>query len=133
MTLGQFSVSACANQPTGFCVNKSSTPNGLLQTINGLKRLPSKEINVESTFKQRWSSTFINVVSTLMFGWKWKLSRCAFIDVNSTLTKQHWNNVDRITSIQSRWTNVASTLKFGRKWKLSRRMFIDKTTLKQRS
>ena len=134
MTLGQFSVSACANQPTGFCVNGSSTPNGLLQTINGLKRLPSKEINVESTFKQRWSSTFINVVSTLIFGWKWKLSRRTFINVVSTLTKQHWNNVDRITSIQCRWTNIVSMLKFDWKWKLSQHMFIDvvSTLTKQR-
>ena len=36
MTPGQFSVSACANQETGFPVNGSSTPNGLFQTINGL-------------------------------------------------------------------------------------------------
>ena len=31
-----FSVSACANQVTGFSVNGSSTPNGLFQVINGL-------------------------------------------------------------------------------------------------
>ena len=48
---------------------------------------------------QRWSSAFINVVSTLIFGWK--LSRRIFIDFVSTLTKQRWNNVNRITSIQS--------------------------------
>ena len=36
LTLVQFLVSACANQPTGFSVNGSSTPNGLFQTINGL-------------------------------------------------------------------------------------------------
>ena len=34
--LGEFSASACANQPTGFSMNGSSTPNRLLQTINGL-------------------------------------------------------------------------------------------------
>ena len=39
MTLGKFSVSAGANQPTGFFVNGSLTPNGLFQTINGLKQL----------------------------------------------------------------------------------------------
>ena len=38
--------------------------------------------------KQRWSSTFINVVSTLIFGWKWTPSRRTFIDVVSTLAKQ---------------------------------------------
>ena len=36
MALGQFSVSACANQATGFSVNGSLTTNGLFQTINGL-------------------------------------------------------------------------------------------------
>ena len=86
---------------------------------------PSKHINVESTWKKRWLSTFINVVSTLIFGWKWTLSRRTFIDVVSTLAKQRWNIVDRITSIQRRWTNVVSTLKFGWNWKLSRHMFID--------
>ena len=33
------SVSACANQPTGFSVNGSSTQNGLFQRINELKQL----------------------------------------------------------------------------------------------
>ena len=84
--------------------------------------------------QQRWSSTFINVFSTLIFGWKWKLSRHTFIDVVSTLAKKRWNSVDRITLIRRRWTNVVSTLKFGWKWKLSRRMFIDgvSTLKKQR-
>ena len=76
-------------------------------------------INVETR-----SSTFINIVSTLIFGWQWKLSRRAFIDVVSTLAKQRWNSVDRMTLIQRRWTNVLSTLKFGWKWKLSWRLFI---------
>ena len=40
--------------------------------------------------------------------------------------KQHWNKVNRITSIQRRrWSNVISKLKFDWKWKLSRRIFID--------
>ena len=64
--------------------------------------------------KQRWSSTLTNFV----------LSRRTFIDVVSTLAKQRWSNVYRITLIQRRWTNiVVSTLKFGWNWKLSRRMF----------
>ena len=102
-------------------------------TIN-TREQPSKHINVDSTLKQRWSSTFINGVSTLIFGWKWMLSRRTFIDVVSTLAKQRLNNVDSITSIQPRWTNAVSTLKFGWKWKLSRRMFIDvvSTLTKQR-
>ena len=43
--------------------------------------------NIESALKQHWSSTFINVVSTLKFGWKWNLNRGMFIDVVSTLSK----------------------------------------------
>ena len=35
------SVSACANEPPGFSVSGASTPSGLFQTINGLKRLVS--------------------------------------------------------------------------------------------
>ena len=37
--MGQFSVSASANQAAGFPVNGSSTPNRLFQTINRLRRL----------------------------------------------------------------------------------------------
>ena len=83
---------------------------------------PSIHINVESTWKQRWLSTFINVVSTLIFGWNWKLSRHMFIDVVSTLTKQCWNNID--TSVQRWWPNVVSTLIVSWKWSLSQRIFI---------
>ena len=75
--------------------------------------------------KQRWSATLINIISTLILGWKWRLTRRIFFDVVSTLTKQHQNHVDRITSIQRRWLNVVSILKFRLKQKLSRRMFID--------
>ena len=35
------SVSACQNGSPGFSVSGASTPNGLFQTINGLKRLVS--------------------------------------------------------------------------------------------
>ena len=78
-----------------------------------------------STLNQRW---------TLIFGWKWKLSRRTFVDVVSTLAKQHWSNVDSITLIQCWWTIFVSTLKFGWNWNLSRRMFIDafSTLIKQR-
>ena len=34
--MGQFSVSACANQATGLSINGSLFPNGLFQIINGL-------------------------------------------------------------------------------------------------
>ena len=76
--------------------------------------------NVETTLIK----TFGNVVSMLIFGGKCKLSRRTFIEVVSTLAKQRWNNLDRITLIQRRWTNVVATLKFGWKWKLSLRMFV---------
>ena len=35
----QFLLPACVNQPPYFSVRKTSTPNGLFQTINGLKIL----------------------------------------------------------------------------------------------
>ena len=38
-TLGQFLVSPCENQPAGFSASGTSSPNGLTQTTNGLKRL----------------------------------------------------------------------------------------------
>ena len=37
--LGQFPLSACANEAPGFSVSGTSTPTGLLQTINELKTL----------------------------------------------------------------------------------------------
>ena len=39
ITLGEFSFPACAYQPPGFSVRGTSTLYGLLQIINGLKRL----------------------------------------------------------------------------------------------
>ena len=39
LTLGKFSASACANQPTNFSASKILTQEGIFQTINGLKRL----------------------------------------------------------------------------------------------
>ena len=76
--------------------------------------------NVEriTSIQRRWT----NVVSTLKFCWKWKLSRHMFIDVVSTLTKQRWNNID--TSIHRRWPSVVSTLIVSWKWNLSQRIFI---------
>ena len=51
----------------------------------------------------------------------------------STLTKQRWNNVDRVTLIRCWWPNVVSRLVLGWKGKLAQRMFIgvEKTALKQ--
>ena len=49
------------------------------------------------------------------------------------LTKQRWNNFDRVTLIQCLWLNVVSTSILGWKRKLSERMFmgVEKTALKQ--
>ena len=38
-SLWDSSACACANEPPGFSLSRASTPNGLFQTINGLKRL----------------------------------------------------------------------------------------------
>ena len=37
--MGQFPVPVCKNQPPGFSVRETSTPNGLFETINWLKIL----------------------------------------------------------------------------------------------
>ena len=106
--------------------------------LGNLSPWSSTFINVVSTliFGWKWKfsrRTFIDVVSTLKFGWKWQLSRRMFTDVVSTLTKQRWNSVDRATLVQCWWPNVVSALILGWKGKLSQRMFIgvEKTALKQ--
>ena len=60
----------------------------------------------QRSLNQRWSNVDRQRSSTLIFGWKWKLSWRTFMDVVSTLTKQHWSIVDRITSMKRRWTNL---------------------------
>ena len=86
-----------------WLLNETSSRFLSMTLLNcSFKKAPQYPANT-STLNQRWLSTFIDVVSTLIFGWKWKLSRRTFIDVVSTLAKQRWNNVDRITSIQRRW------------------------------
>ena len=86
-----------------------------------------------STLKQRWSSTFIGVVSTLIFGWKWKLSRRTFFDVVSTLRKQRWLNYVDSSSITKRCFNVDIWLKMKvEPTYVYRRCFnVEKTTLKR--
>ena len=57
--LVRFSVSARADQSTGFSVNGSSTPNGLFHTINGLfETAPSVITWYIVPFKSRKSWTF---------------------------------------------------------------------------
>ena len=85
------------------------------------QQTPQRWINVEATLIVNVYQRFFNVDIWL----KWKLSRRTFIDVVSTLAKQRWSNVYRITLIQRLLSNAISTLKFGWNWKLSRHMFID--------
>ena len=93
--------------------------------------ISSKHINVELTLKQRWSSTFTNVVLTLIFGWKWRLSRRTFIDVVSTLTKERWNNVEIITLVQCWWTNIQFKIKVESTYVHGRCFDVEKLSLKQ--
>ena len=90
-------------------------------------RIPANN-NIESALKQHWSSMFMNVVSTLKFGWKWKLNRGMFIDVASTLTKQRWNNTEKIMSIQQRCSN-----NIWLKTNVEQRMFIGVAQLWEKS
>ena len=78
-----------------------------------------------STLIQRWNSVDHQRSSTLFQRWH-LVENESWADVRLSTLFQRWqNNVDRITSIQRRWTNVVSTLKFGWKWKFSRHMFMD--------
>ena len=83
-------------------------------------------INVET----KLMSTLINVVLTVIFGWKWKFSRRTFIDVISKLAKQCWSSVNRITLLQRRWTSLVSIFELTHVCRLS--FNVDKTLLKQR-
>ena len=59
MTLGQFSVSACANQATDFSVSGSLIPNGLFQAVNGL--LENFAIYHLPDFKKFFSFSFSSI------------------------------------------------------------------------
>ena len=93
--------------------------------------ISSKHINVELTLKQRWSSTFTNVVLTLIFGWKWRLSRRTFIDVVSSLTKERRNNVEIITLVQCWWPNIQFKIKVESTYVHGRCFDVEKLSLKQ--
>ena len=58
-TLGKFSVPAWANQPPGFSVRGTSTPNGLFQTIKMLmgytKRLHCSMYIVPFKIRKPWT------------------------------------------------------------------------------
>ena len=91
----------------------TSTLNQRWNNVN--RQRSSTKMKMKMKVQQRWNNVdritsiqgrWTNVVSTLKFGWKWKLSQRMFIDVVSTLTKQRWNYVDRVTLTQCWWPNV---------------------------
>ena len=70
-------------------------------------KMKKEPTNVSTLFqcckKPLIEGRWINVVLTLIFGWKWKLSWRMFMDIVPTLIRQRWNYADRITPIQCRW------------------------------
>ena len=72
-------------------------------------------MKVKSTLKRRWSSRFIGVVSTLIFEWKWNLSRRLIIDV---VSKLKW--------VCLFYANIW-ILKFNKPCKLSPKLFLAST------
>ena len=59
-----------------------------IDVVSTLTKQRRNNIERITSIQCRWP----NVVSTLIFGWKWKLNERMFIGVASTLRKQHWNN-----------------------------------------
>ena len=89
------------------------------------------QVKVEPTYicrrcfnvdKQRWNNVYritsiqyqsTNVASTLIFGWKWKLSQGLFIGVASTSRKQHWNNfINCCTDVHKKVDHKQNKIKF---------------------
>ena len=100
-------------------------------------QLNSKNIPANtSTLKQHWSSTFINVVSTLIFSWKW-----SWADVHLSTLFRRWQNNVETTSIELRRFNVDKTRCFNVETWLKMKVEpthvyrccfnVDETTLKQ--
>ena len=90
-----------------------------------------------STSSQCWSSMFINVVSTLKFGWNWKLSRCNVyrpcFNADKRTLKQHWENYINSMPMTQCCFNVDIWLKMKvESTYVHRRCFdVEKTALKQ--
>ena len=85
-------------------------------------------INVETTLIVNVHQRF----STLIFGWKWKLSQRTFIHVFSTLTKQRWENYIDSSSMNQSCFNVEIWLKMKvDPTYVYRRFNVVKTMLKQ--
>ena len=92
----------------------------MLVTFKLLQQCPEKVVWVSMICKAQIQQThqcWINVKTTFI------VNVHSWADLHLSTLFERWNNVDRITSIQSRWTNVVSTLKFDWKWKLSLRIF----------
>ena len=75
-------------------------------------------------FRRRWP----NVFSTLVFGWKLKVSPDMAMDL-STLTKQHGKIVHIIALMQRWWFCVSLSMSFCWKQQLSERIIIDETNV----
>ena len=69
--------------------------------------------------KRSWSTTFINIILTLIFGWKWKWSRHTFIDIVWTLK---WDWLFKVNFY---------FLKFYQDYQVSRKMFLLLTHIKR--
>ena len=111
-----------------ICMSRYSPCSGIL-----VKIIPRKHINVKLTLKQRWLSTFISVLSTMIFGWKWTLIQRTFIGVFSTLAKRRWKNYVDSMLMNQCCSNVEIWLKIKvEPTYVYRRCFnVDKTMLKQ--
>ena len=74
----------------------SRTSKRLDELISQTWKMQNAQMTLQRQKNVGWILFDMDVVSALKFGWKWKLSRRMFIDIVSTLTKQRWNNIDRI-------------------------------------
>ena len=98
-------------------------PTHIYQRCFNVGQTTLKNFDWITSIQRRWAT----VLSTLKFGWKWKLSRRMFIDVVSTWTKQRWNHIERnhietTSALLQHWESRIETalsiavLMFTRKW-----------------
>ena len=77
----------------------------ICKTINTSRHSVSLHIIEDWNFESERRMAYPVNTWTLIFGWKWKLSRRTFIDVVSTLIELYWFNVGESTLFQ-RWNLV---------------------------
>ena len=95
-----------------YCFLKFNTETVRFSNLIKKRLIPSKHINVESTLKQRWSSTFIDVVS------RWYLvENESWADVHLSTLFQRWQNNVETTLIELHRFNVDEPTLFQR-WNL---------------